>query len=216
MKFFIDSVDIEEIKKYVDYGMVDGVTTNPSLMASANVDLYKTIDAICEIVSGDVSVEVASNDYESMVREGEKISNIAANIVIKLPVTWDGIKACRHFSSKGRKTNLTLCFSATQALLAAKVGATYISPFIGRLDDIGGDGVELISNIRIIYDNYGFDTKILAASVRSLEHVTEAALYGADFVTVPSKIMSSLLSHQLTETGLLKFNEDWAKSGMKF
>jgi transaldolase len=216
MKFFIDSVDVEAIKQYVDYGVIDGVTTNPSLMASTKFDLYQTIDAICRIVSGDVSVEVTSNDYEAMVQEGEKISSIADNIVIKLPVTWDGIKACKYFSSKGQKTNLTLCFSVTQALLAASAGATYISPFIGRLEDVGADGIELISNIRMIYDNYGFDTKILAASIRSLDHVNKAALCGADFVTIPPKIMSSLLDHQLTESGLLKFNQDWAKSGMKF
>lgn len=215
MKLFLDSVDRAEIKKYSDFGVIDGITTNPSLMASSDADFYKTISEICSIVEGDVSIEVVSNDLENMIKEGEKILEVANNIVIKLPVTWDGLQACRHFTNKGHKVNMTLCFSASQALLAAKCGATYISPFIGRLDDIGEDGMELIADIRAIYDNYKFKTQILAASIRTVEHVNEAAIYGADVATISTKIMAQLVSHPLTDKGLAQFNQDWAKSGMK-
>jgi transaldolase len=213
MELFLDSVDGTEIEKYSTF--IDGITTNPSLMASSKANFYDTIDKICALVKGDVSIEVASNDFKTMVEEGDTIVAIAANIVIKLPVTWDGLKACKYFTDKGHKVNMTLCFSASQALLAAKVGATYISPFIGRLDDIGEDGMQLISEIRTIYDNYEFKTKILAASIRTIQHVTEAALYGADVATIPAKLMSQLVVHPLTDKGLEQFNQDWAKSGMK-
>lgn len=213
MKLFLDSVDLVEIKKYASF--IDGVTTNPSLMAEANSNFKDTTSSICSAVHGDVSIEAASNNLDEMIQEGEKILSIAPNVVIKLPVTWDGLKACKFFADKGRKVNMTLCFSASQALMAAKAGASYISPFIGRLDDIGEDGMMLISEIRTIYDNYQFGTKILAASVRTPEHVIEAALCGADVATIPVKILSKLLDHELTEKGLEKFNQDWSNSGMQ-
>jgi transaldolase len=215
MKLFLDSVDIAEIKKYTALGIIDGITTNPSLMASSDTDFYKIVGDICALTDGDVSIEVASNDFANMIEEGDKILQVAKNIVIKLPVTWDGLQVCKYFTDKGNKVNMTLCFSANQALLAAKFGATYISPFIGRLDDIGEDGMELIAEIRTIYDNYKFKTQILAASVRTPEHVTEAAIYGADVATISTKIMAQLVSHPLTDKGLEQFNKDWAKSGMK-
>lgn len=216
MEFFIDSIDVNEIRKYNSYGIIEGVTTNPSLMASTDSTFYETISEIIFNIIGDVSIEVISNDYEGMIKEGEKLIEISNNIVIKLPVTWDGIKACKYFSSRRKKTNLTLCFSANQALVAAKAGATYISPFVGRLDDIGKSGMNLISDIRTIYDNFNFETKILAASIRSLEHVTQVALCGADVITMPPKIIATLLDHNLTSSGLKNFNADWAKAGIKF
>jgi len=215
MEIFIDSIDFNEITKYKSYGVIDGVTTNPTLIASSTMEFHELVSQICSLRDIDVSIEVPSNDYESMIQEGKKISKIAPNIVIKLPVTWDGIRACKYFTDKGQKTNMTLCFSANQAILAAKAGATYISPFIGRLDDIGSDGMQLIEDIRVIYDNYKFKTKILAASIRTLEHVSEAAICGADVVTIPGKLLSQLVNHDLTDQGLAKFNADWAKSGMK-
>lgn len=215
MEIFLDSIDFDEINKYRSYGVIDGVTTNPTLVASSTTDFHELVNKICSLKDIDVSIEVPSNDYESMVKEGEKILKMASNIVIKLPVTWDGIRACKYFADIGQKTNMTLCFSANQAILAAKAGATYISPFIGRLDDIGSDGMQLIEDIRVIYDNYGFKTKILAASIRTLEHVSEAAICGADVVTIPSRLLSQLVKHDLTDQGLAKFNADWAKSGMK-
>lgn len=214
MKLFLDSIDIKEIEKYSSCGIIDGVTTNPTLMSAANKPFQEVVKDLCAAVQGDVSIEVASNDFENMVKEGEKIAKIAKNIVIKLPVTWDGLRACKYFSSQGRKVNMTLCFSANQALLAAKAGAFYISPFIGRLDDEGEDGMQLISEIRAIYDNYNFDTQILAASVRSVDHVVEAAICGADVATIPLKLVDELVRHPLTDKGLKRFNEDWAKSGM--
>ena len=213
MKLFLDSVDSAEIEKYGSF--IDGITTNPSLMASSKENFYDIVKEICTLVNGSVSIEVASNDFETIIAEGKKIVAIADNIVIKLPVTWDGLEACKYFTDKGHKVNMTLCFSANQALLAAKMGATYISPFIGRLDDIGEDGMQLISEIRTIYDNYELKTKILAASIRTTQHVTEAALYGADIATIPAKLMSKLVAHPLTKKGLEQFNEDWAKSGKK-
>ena len=215
MEIFLDSVDLVEIKKYRIYNVVDGITTNPSLMANSKMDFYDTINSMCELINGDISVEVASNDFEEMVKEGNKILKIASNIVVKLPMTWDGLRACKYFRDSGAKVNMTLCFSPNQALLAAKSGATYISPFIGRLEDVGEDGIQLIADIRNIYNNYDFKTKILAASIRSTEHVFEAALCGADVVTVSAKILSQLVEHDLTSKGLEKFNQDWAKSGMK-
>ena len=215
MEIFLDSVDLVEIKKYRIYNVVDGITTNPSLMANSKMDFYDTINSMCELINGDISVEVASNDFEEMVKEGNKILKIASNIVVKLPMTWDGLRACKYFRDSGAKVNMTLCFSPNQALLAAKSGATYISPFIGRLEDVGEDGIQLIADIRNIYNNYDFKTKILAASIRSTEHVFEAALCGADVVTVSAKILSQLVEHDLTSKGLEKFNQDWTKSGMK-
>jgi transaldolase len=215
MEIFLDSVDLVEIKKYRIYNVVDGITTNPSLMANSKMDFYDTINSMCELINGDISVEVASNDFEEMVKEGNKILKIASNIVVKLPMTWDGLRACKYFRDSGAKVNMTLCFSPNQALLAAKSGATYISPFIGRLEDAGEDGIQLIADIRNIYNNYDFKTKILAASIRSTEHVFEAALCGADVVTVSAKILSQLIEHDLTSKGLEKFNQDWTKSGMK-
>lgn len=215
MEIFLDSIDFDEITKYKAYGIIDGVTTNPTLVASADVDFHELVSKICSLKDIDVSIEVPSNDYESMIKEGEKILKIASNIVIKLPVTWDGIRACKYFADIGQKTNMTLCFSANQAILAAKAGATYISPFIGRLEDAGSDGMQLIEDIRVIYDNYGFKTKILAASIRTLDHVSEAAICGADVVTLPGRLLAQLVKHDLTDQGLAKFNADWAKSGMK-
>ena len=215
MELFLDSVDTAEIKKYNSFGIVDGVTTNPSLMAQSKTDFYDTVNSICNIVKGDVSVEVVSNDYEEIIKEGKTILEIASNIVVKLPVTWDGLRACKYFTDKGDKVNMTLCFSTNQALLAAKAGATYISPFVGRLDDIGEDGIGLIADICNIYNNYNFETKVLAASIRTLEHITEVALCGADVATISTKLMASLLDHDLTNKGLEQFNQDWAKSGMK-
>ncbi len=216
MKLFLDSVDILEIKEYHSYGIVDGITTNPTLMSQSKLGFCETVKQISNLVGEQsVSVEVVSNDFESMIQDGKKITEIANNIAIKLPVTWDGLKACKYFTDKGFGVNMTLCFSANQALLAAKAGATYISPFIGRLDDIDQDGMELIEEIRTIYDNYNFKTQILAASVRTLQHVKEAALCGADIATIPTKLMSQLLFHDLTNKGLEKFNNDWAKSGIK-
>lgn len=215
MKLFLDSINSEEITKYDNLGMVDGLTTNPSLMAESKDDFCTIAGKLCRLIEGGVSIEVASNDFEAMKREGKKILDIASNVVIKLPITWDGIKACRYFSEKGHKVNMTLCFSSSQALIAAKSGATYVSPFIGRLDDIGEDGMGLIEDIRMIYDNYQYKTEILAASIRSVDHVTQAALCGADVATIPAKIMSELIKHPLTDKGLSKFNQDWMKSGMK-
>ncbi len=213
MKIFLDSVDLSEIKKYNTFNLIDGVTTNPSLMASSKLDFYSTINSITQIVSGDVSIEVISTDYEQMLKEGDKIAKSGeSNIVIKLPMTWDGLRACRYFTDNSHKVNMTLCFTSSQALLAAKSGATYISPFIGRLEDNGQNGIALIQEIRKMYDNYGFKTQILAASIRSINHVEQCAVAGADVVTVPPKIMSHLVEHELTKSGLEKFTLDWSKS----
>lgn len=213
MKFFVDTAVVEDIKELNDYGLLDGVTTNPSLIAKSGRDFKEVIAEICELVEGPVSAEVAAMDYDGMVAEGEHLAKIADNVVIKLPLTLDGLKACRYFSQKGIKTNVTLCFSANQALLAAKAGATYISPFIGRLDDINIDGMELISEIRDIYDNYGFETEILAASIRTANHVKDAALVGADVATIPPAVIKGLAKHILTDKGLEQFAKDWAATG---
>lgn len=213
MKFFVDTAIIAEIKELNDYGLLDGVTTNPSLIAKSGRDFKEVIAEICALVDGPVSAEVAAVDFDGMVAEGEHLARIAGNVVIKLPLTLDGLKACRHFTAKGIRTNVTLCFSANQALLAAKAGATYISPFIGRLDDLNIDGMQLIREIRVIFDNYGFETEILAASIRSANHVKDAAIAGADVATIPASVIKGLASHLLTNKGLDQFAKDWAATG---
>jgi len=213
MKFFVDTAEIKDIKDLYATGLLDGVTTNPSLIAKSGRDFKEVIKEICEIVPGPVSAEVASTEYDGMVAEGDHLAKIADNVVIKLPLTMDGLRACKYFTDKGIKTNVTLCFSANQALLAAKVGATYISPFIGRLDDINADGVELIENIRIIYDNYAFSTEILAASIRTPNHITQVALAGADVATIPPAVIYKLADHPLTKSGLDAFVKDWKSTG---
>ena len=213
MKFFVDTAEVDDIRQLQATGLLDGVTTNPSLIAKSGRDFKKVIAEICEIVSGPVSAEVAATDVKGMIAEGEFLAGIAPNVVIKIPLTPDGLKACRHFSDNDIKTNVTLCFSANQALLAAKVGATYISPFVGRLDDINLDGMELIADIRTIYDNYDFETRILVASVRSVNHVTQAALLGADVATIPPSIIHKMYEHPLTDKGLEAFVRDWASTG---
>ena len=185
MKFFVDTAEIDEIRELNEFGMVDGVTTNPSLIRKSGRDIIEVTQEICNIVSGPVSAEVTATEAEQMIAEGKKLAQIADNIAVKVPLTWDGLKACKTLSGLGHMVNVTLCFSANQALLAAKAGATFISPFIGRLDDVNLDGLDLISDIRLIYDNYGFDTQILAASIRTVNHVTQSALIGADVMTAP-------------------------------
>jgi transaldolase len=214
MKFFVDTADIAEIKEMAATGLLDGVTTNPSLVAKAGRDFNGLIAEICEIVAGPVSAEVAATDVEGMLAEGRHLSKIARNVAVKLPMTWDGLKACRALSDDGTMVNVTLCFSANQALLAAKAGATFVSPFIGRLDDTGLDGMELIAEIRQIYDNYAdLSTEILAASIRHVGHVKQAALIGADVATVPPAILKALVQHPLTDKGLAQFVADWKKTG---
>lgn len=213
MKFFIDTADVAEIRELNETGLVDGVTTNPSLIMKAGKPIHAVIKEICDIVEGEVSAEVAATEFDAMMNEGTKLAAIAPNVAVKVPLTWDGLKACRALRQLGHKVNVTLCFSANQALLAAKAGATFISPFIGRLDDINIDGMELIEDIRTIYDNYDFDTQILAASIRSPNHVTQAALAGADVATVPAAVLKSLVKHPLTDKGLENFLADWKKTG---
>ena len=215
MKFFVDTAEIKAIKALNDLGMLDGVTTNPSLILKSGRKIAEVTKEICDIVVGPVSAEVTATEYSEMMKEAAVLAKIAPNICIKLPLTFDGLRACKALTSDGHKTNVTLCFSAVQALLAAKAGATFISPFIGRLDDTGIDGMELIREIRQIYDNYGFDTEILAASIRTANHVKEAALIGADVVTVPPATLKSLVKHPLTDKGLEAFLADWAKTGQK-
>lgn len=215
MKFFIDTANLEMIQEAQDLGILDGVTTNPSLMAKEGISGSKNIvnhyKKICEIVDGDVSAEVISTDFDGMVKEGEALAKLHSNIVVKVPIIKDGIKAIKYFSDKGIKTNCTLIFSAGQALLAAKAGATYVSPFIGRLDDVSTDGMDLIAQIREIYDNYMFDTEILAASVRHPMHIIQCAEIGADVMTGPLSAITSLLNHPLTDIGLAKFLADFKK-----
>jgi transaldolase len=214
MKFFIDTANLDEIREANELGMIDGVTTNPSLVAKeGDVDFKERIAAICEIVKGDVSAEVTALDTEGMLREGREFAKIAPNVVIKCPLTLEGLKATRTFREEGTKVNVTLCFSAAQALLAAKAGASYISPFIGRLDDIGQDGMQLIRDIVQIYDNYGFATEVLAASIRHPMHIVDCALAGADVATIPFKVIRQLVQHPLTDKGLEGFLSDWKKSG---
>lgn len=213
MKFFVDTAIIEDITELNEYGLLDGVTTNPSLIAKSGRDFKEVIKEICNLVNGPVSAEVASMDFDTIKAEGECLAQIAPNVVVKLPLTLEGLKACRYFSANNIKTNVTLCFSANQALLAAKAGATYISPFLGRLDDINLDGMALIHDIRKVYDNYGFTTQILAASIRSANHVKEAALAGADVATIPVSVIQNLVKHPLTDSGLKQFTIDWEKTG---
>ncbi|WP_100615909.1 fructose-6-phosphate aldolase [Confluentibacter citreus] len=215
MKFFIDTANLKQIKDAQDLGVLDGVTTNPSLMAKEGItghdNILKHYVDICNIVDGDVSAEVIATDFDGMIKEGEALAELHEQIVVKLPMIKDGVKACKYFSEKGIRTNVTLVFSAGQALLAAKAGATYVSPFIGRLDDISTDGLNLISEIRQIYDNYGFETQILAASVRHNMHIIDCAKLGADVMTGPLSAIEGLLKHPLTDIGLAKFLEDYKK-----
>ncbi|MGJ8572996.1 MAG: fructose-6-phosphate aldolase [Hoeflea sp.] len=213
MKFFVDTADVGEIRELNDLGLIDGVTTNPSLIMKSGRDIREVTKEICDIVDGPVSAEVAATEYDAMMKEAAVLAKIADNICIKLPLTLDGLKACRALTSDGHMTNVTLCFSANQALLAAKAGASFISPFIGRLDDMAIDGMDLIREIRQIYDNYGFDTEILAASIRTVNHVREAALIGADVATIPASTIKSLVKHPLTDKGLEAFLADWKKTG---
>jgi transaldolase len=215
MKFFVDTADVEAIRELHDLGMVDGVTTNPSLILKSGRDIVEVTREICSFVEGPVSAEVVALTADEMIAEGRRLAAIAPNIAVKVPLTWDGLKTCKVLSGEGRMVNVTLCFSANQALLAAKAGATFISPFVGRLDDINLDGMELIGDIRTIYDNFGFETQILAASVRTVNHVTQCALVGADVVTAPPAVIKSLASHPLTDKGLEQFMKDWAKTGQK-
>lgn len=214
MKFFIDTANLAEIREASEIGLIDGVTTNPSLIAKeGNVDFKEHIARICEIVKGDVSAEVTALDTEGMLREGRELATIAPNVVIKCPLTIDGLKATRIFRSEGTKVNVTLCFSAAQAILAAKAGASYISPFIGRLDDVATNGIQLIADIVQIYHNYDFDTEVLAASIRHPMHIVDCALAGADVATIPFKVIKQLVQHPLTDRGLEAFLSDWKKSG---
>ena len=213
MKFFADTAEVKDIRELADLGLLDGVTTNPSLVAKSGRQFKDVVAEICGIVEGPVSAEVVSLDYEGMMREAADLRKITKNVAIKVPLTLDGLKACKALSSDGCMVNVTLCFSANQALLAAKAGATFISPFIGRLDDIHLDGTELIAEIRQIYDNYAFDTEILAASVRTALHVKQVALIGADVATCPPAVIKSLVKHPLTDKGIEQFLADWKKTG---
>ena len=215
MKFFVDTAEIDAIAELNDLGMVDGVTTNPSLILKSGRNILEVTKEICALVDGPVSAEVVALEADAMIAEGRKLAEIAENVTIKLPLTWDGLKACKVLSGEGHMINVTLCFSANQALLAAKAGATFISPFIGRLDDIHLDGLDLIQDIRTIYDNYGFETQILAASIRSVNHVQDCALVGADVITAPPEVIRKLASHPLTDKGLEQFMKDWEKTGQQ-
>ncbi len=213
MKIFIDSADVTEIKSATDLGLCDGVTTNPTLVSRSGSDFKNLIEELIEIVSGPISLEVISTDSAGMIKEAEILSRMASNVVIKLPLIPEGLKACRQLSAKGIKTNVTLCFSVSQAILAAKSGATYVSPFIGRLEDHGEDGIQLIRDMRSVYNTYNFDTKILAASIRNVKHFSDAALAGADVATIPYKTLLQLYHHTLTDKGLAQFLDDWKNSG---
>ena len=215
MKFFVDTAEIDAIAELNDLGMVDGVTTNPSLIMKSGRDILDVTKEICALVSGPVSAEVTATDAETMIAEGRKLGEIADNITVKVPLTWDGLKACNVLSGEGKMVNVTLCFSANQALLAAKAGATFISPFIGRIDDLNLDGLDLIADIRMIYDNYGFDTQILAASIRTANHMSECAKIGADVATAPPEIIKAMANHMLTDKGLAAFLADIEKTGQK-
>jgi transaldolase len=215
MKFFVDTADVAAIRELAELGMVDGVTTNPSLIMKSGRNIKEVTKEICEITPGPVSAETVALDAEGMIAEGRELAKIADNIAIKVPLTWDGLKACKVLSDEGRMVNVTLCFSASQALLAAKAGATFISPFIGRLDDVNIDGMQLIADIRLIYDNYGFETNILAASIRTVNHMTEAAKIGADVATAPPEVLRKMAAHPLTDKGLEGFLKDWASTGQK-
>ena len=216
MKFFVDTADVAEIKDLAATGMLDGVTTNPSIIAKSGRDFFEVIKEICGIVEGPVSAEVTATDVKGMIKEGEKLAAIAKNVAIKVPLTWDGLKACKHFTSQGTMVNVTLCFSAAQALLAAKAGATFVSPFVGRLDDIGQDGMQLIDDILTVYAQYDdFETEVLVASIRNPTHVVTAAMMGAHVATLPPSVLKQLVSHPLTDKGLAAFLADWEKSGQK-
>ncbi|QYK41301.1 MAG: fructose-6-phosphate aldolase [Paracoccaceae bacterium] len=215
MKFFVDTADVAAISELNDLGMVDGVTTNPSLILKSGRDILEVTREICGIVSGPVSAEVVATKADEMIAEGRKLAAIAPNITVKVPLTWDGLKTCKTLTGEGFMVNVTLCFSVNQALIAAKAGATFISPFIGRLDDINLDGLDLIRDIREVYDNYDFSTQILAASIRTPNHVTQCALIGADVITAPPAVIKALASHPLTDRGLEQFLADWAKTGQK-
>ena len=215
MKFFVDTAEIDAITELNDLGMVDGVTTNPSLIMKSGRDILDVTKEICAFVSGPVSAEVTATDADTMIAEGRKLGEIAANITVKVPLTWDGLKACNVLTGEGKMVNVTLCFSANQALLAAKAGATFISPFIGRIDDLNLDGLDLIADIRTIYDNYGFDTQILAASIRTANHMSECAKIGADVATAPPGIIKAMANHMLTDKGLAAFLADIEKTGQK-
>ena len=216
MKFFVDTADIKEIKELHDLGLVDGVTTNPSLILKSGGKIAEVTKQICDIVEGPVSAEVVATEYKNMIAEAEILAKIAPNVTIKVPLTLDGLKACKTIRTEmNRMVNVTLCFSANQALLAAKAGASFISPFVGRIDDTGSDGMELISEIRTIYDNYDYKTEILTASVRTVNHVKQAALIGADVITAPPATLKALVNHPLTDKGLAAFLADWAKTGQR-
>ena len=215
MKFFIDTAEIDDIIELNSLGIVDGVTTNPSLILKSNRQIIDVIKTISDIVDGPVSAEVVSSKAEDMIAEGLELLKIGTNITVKVPLTWEGLKACKRLSNEGAMVNVTLCFTVNQAILAAKAGASFISPFVGRLDDINLDGMGLISDIRQVYDNYDFSTEILVASIRSANHVAESALIGADIVTIPPKVIRALINHPLTESGLEAFDQDWAKTGQK-
>jgi transaldolase len=213
MKFFVDSADIKEIKECVDMGLCDGVTTNPSIIAKSGRQFKDVVAEICSLTEGPVSAEVTALDFEGMMKEGKELRKIAKNVAIKVPLTPAGLKACRALSAEGTMVNVTLCFSANQALIAAKSGATFISPFVGRLDDINLEGMDLIGEIRTIYDNYGFDTNILAASMRNANHIKQAALIGSDYATAPPAVLKALYNHPLTDKGIEAFLADWKKTG---
>lgn len=215
MKFFADTAEISEIAELAELGLVDGVTTNPSLILKSGRDILEVTREICAMISGPVSAEVVSLDADEMIAEGRKLAKIADNIAVKVPLTWAGLKTCKTLTGEGLMVNVTLCFSANQALLAAKAGATFISPFVGRLDDINLDGMDLIADIRTIYDNYNFATQILAASARTVNHISDCALIGADVVTAPPSVLRKLADHPLTDKGLEGFMKDWAKTGQK-
>ncbi|WP_434288686.1 fructose-6-phosphate aldolase [Celeribacter sp. SCSIO 80788] len=215
MKFFVDTADVDAIRELNDLGFVDGVTTNPSLIKKSGRDILEVTKEICDLVDGPVSAEVVALDYDSMVIEGRKLATIADNVVIKLPLTLDGLKACKTLSGEGHLINVTLCFSVNQAILAAKAGATFISPFVGRLDDINLDGLELIEDIRTVYDNYGFETEILAASIRTVNHISDCAKIGADVITAPPAVIKAMANHVLTDKGLAQFVKDAEDAGIK-
>ena len=213
MQLFLDGSDIDKIRKYCGLGLIDGVTTNPSIILKSGKNMIEVISELAGIVSGSVSAEVSALDSDTMVQEGIKLAEIAENVTVKLPITWDGLKACKTLSNTGISVNMTLCFSSSQALLAAKAGAEYVSPFIGRLDDLNLEGIELISDIKLIYSNYKFSTKILAASIRTINHVKQCARLGADVATIPLDIFEKLVKHPLTDSGLSQFTADWEKTG---
>lgn len=215
MKFFVDTADVNSIRELNELGMADGVTTNPSLIMKSGRDIREVTKEICDIVDGPVSAETIATDADGMIAEGRELAEIAANIAIKVPLTWAGLRACRTLADEGRMVNVTLCFSTNQAILAAKAGATFVSPFIGRLDDINLDGMQLISDIRMIYDNFDFRTNILAASIRSANHMSQAALIGADVATAPPEVIKRMADHPLTEKGLDAFLADWERTGQK-